>query len=290
MDKHLIFYVMFFPTAIFFFWGMALHMSVYLEGRIEGAEHATKGEKLKILMGRGWRAFWNRPGWYIRVLISDVIFHRKLFGQSFFRWLAHTLLVFGFVATFIVDMIKGFTTGYLVELSKDIPFFSFAREFETGSIRPFLDFFLEFFSFLILVGCVLAIIRRFLLRPDQLRTEEEDITTLFFILFLELSGFFIEGYRIAHHEVVEAHRYMANFTPASANNWISFGGYFLSLFLKNVKINAEFLWYFHVVPCLIWFIYIPHSKLLHIFTSSVTVIADRQKQSTPLSNFIKRRN
>ncbi len=277
MDKHLIFYIMFFPTVTFFIWGMGLHISTYLEGTIKGAENATKGDKLKIFIRRGWRGFWTRPGWYIKILITEVIFHRKLFSQSFFRWLAHTLLVFGFVATFVVDMMKGFITGYLVELNKDLSFLLLAHEFETGSLRPFLDFSLEFFSFLILVGCIMAIVRRFILRPGQLRTEEEDITTLFFILFLELSGFLIEGYRIAHPEVVQAHVYMANFTPASANNWVSFGGYFLSLFLRDIKIGADFLWYFHVVPSLIWFIYIPHSKLLHIFTSSMTVISDRQK-------------
>jgi len=269
---------MFFPTVIFFVWGMGLHVSIWLEGSLEGREKATKWEKFKIYIRRGWRGFWTRPGWYVKTLITEVIFHRKLFGQSFYRWLAHTLLVFGFVAAFVVDMIKGFTTGYLVELSKEFPFLSFSHEFETGAIRSSLDFFLEFFTFLILVGCVMAIVRRFILRPDQLRTEEEDITSLLFILFLELSGFFIEGYRIAHHEVVEARVYLANFTPASANNWISFGGYFLSQFLRNIKINADFLWYFHVVPSLIWFIYIPHSKLLHIFTSSITVIADRRKE------------
>jgi nitrate reductase gamma subunit len=272
MDKHLIFYIMFFPTVIFFFWGMGLHVSMWLEGTLEGAEKATKWEKLKIYVRRGWVGFYARPGWYVKILITEVIFHRKLFAKSFYRWLAHTLLVFGFVATFAVDMIKGFTTGYLVEFGV-----SFAHVFEIGAIRPLLDFSLEFFSFLILVGCVMAIVRRFVIRPDQLRTEEEDVTTLLFILFLELSGFFIEGYRIAHHEVVEAHVYLANFTPASANNWISFGGYFLSQFLRDVKINADFLWYFHVVPSLIWFIYIPHSKLLHIFTSSMTVVADRNK-------------
>lgn len=277
MDKHLIFYLMFFPTVIFFVWGMGLHISTWLEGTVEGAEDATKWEKFKIFLRRGWRGFWFRPGWYIRILITEVIFHRKLFGQSFYRWLAHTLLVFGFVATVVVDMIKGFTTGYLVEFSKDFAFLSFAHDFETGSIRPFLDFFLEFFSFLILVGCLMAIVRRFILRPDQLQTEEEDITSLLFILFLELSGFFIEGYRIAHPEVIKAHNYLANFTPASANNWISFGGYFLSQFLREMKLNADFLWYFHVVPSLIFFIYIPHSKLLHIFTSSMTVISDRQR-------------
>jgi nitrate reductase gamma subunit len=273
MDKHLIFYIMFFPAVIFFIWGMGLHVNVWLEGRLKGAENATKWEKFKIYIRRGWKGFWSRPGWYIKTLITEVIFHRKLYGQSFYRWLAHTLLVFGFVATFAVDMIKGFTTGYLVAFGV-----SFAHEFETGSIRPFLDFFLEFFSFLILVGCVLAMVRRFVIRPDQLRTEEEDVTSLLFILFLELSGFFIEGYRIAHHEVVEAHVYLANFTPASANNWISFGGYFLSQFLRDIKINADFLWYFHVIPSLIWIVYIPHSKLLHIFTSSMTVIADRKKE------------
>jgi len=277
MDKHSIFYAMFILSMALFLWGMWFRISLYLQGTLKGAEDANPREKLKILLRRGWRGFWAKPGWYIKVLIGDVIFHKKLFGQSFYRWLAHTLLVFGFIATFIVDMIKGFTTGYLVEWSHTIPALSFAHAFETGSIRPFLDFLLEFFSFLILVGCVLAIIRRFILRPTQLRTEEEDITTLIFILFLELSGFFIEGYRIAHPEVVTSRVYLANFTPASANNWLSFGGYFLSLFLKNVNVNAHFLWYFHVVPSLIWFIYIPHSKLLHIFTSSVTVIADRSK-------------
>jgi hypothetical protein len=276
MDKHLIFYLMFFPTFIFFLWGMGLHISTWLEGSVKGAESATKGEKLKLYIRRAWKGFWTKPGWYLKILITEVIFHRKLFGQSFYRWLAHTLLVFGFVATFVVDMIKGFTTGYLVEFSKDLSFLSFAHEFETGSIRPFLDFSLEFFSFLILAGCAMAMFRRFVLRPDQLRTEEEDITSLFFILFLELSGFFIEGYRIAHPEIVQARTYLANLTPASANNWISFGGYFLSQFLRDIKINADFLWYFHVVPSLVWFIYIPHSKLLHIFTSSITVISDRQ--------------
>src|SRR4030042_3764937 len=181
MDKHLLFYVMFFPTGIFCLWGMSLHIGIWLEGGLEGAENATKREKLKIYIGRGWGEFWARPGWYVKIFITEVIFHRKLFGQSFYRWLAHTLLVFGFVATFAVDMIKGFATGYLVELSKNFSFLSFALHFETGSIRPFLDFFLEFFSFLILIGCVMAIVRRFIMRPDQLRTEEEDIPSLLFI-------------------------------------------------------------------------------------------------------------
>lgn len=278
MDKHLIFYAMFIPSMILFFWGMWFRVSLYLRGTLKGSEETTQWGKFIILLGRGWKGFWKRPLFYLKIVITDVIFHKKLFRESFYRWFTHTLLVVGFVATFVVDMIKGFTTGYLVEWSHSIPFFSFAHVFKTGSIRPFLDFFLEFFSFLILIGCILAMIRRFFIRPDQLRTEEEDIVTLVFILYMVASGFFIEGYRIAHPEVAASRVYMADFTPASANNWISFFGYFLSLFLKNITINPHFLWYGHVIPCLVWFVYIPHSKLLHIFTSSVTVIADRANQ------------
>jgi len=278
MDKHLIFYAMFIPSMVLFFWGLWFRVSLYLRGTLKGSEETTQWGKLIILLGRGWQGFWKRPLWYLKIVITDVIFHKKLFRESFYRWLTHTLLVVGFVATFVVDMIKGFTTGYLVEWSHSIPFFSFAHAFKTGSIRPFLDFFLEFFSFLILIGCILAMIRRFFIRPDQLRTEEEDIVTLVFILYMVASGFFIEGYRIAHPEVAANRVYMADFTPASANNWISFFGYFLSLFMKNITLNPHFLWYVHVIPCLVWFVYIPHSKLLHIFTSSVTVIADRANQ------------
>ncbi len=278
MDKHTLFYAMFIPSLILFLLGMGFRISLYLQGTVKGAEHATSWQKLWVLLRRGWRGFWKRPIWYLWITITDVLFHRKLYGQSFYRWLAHSFIVFGFVATFIVDMIKGLTTGYLVEWSHSLPFLSFAHAFETGAIRPFLDFFLEFFSFLILVGCVMALIRRFILRPPQLRTEEEDITSLLFILFLELSGFFIEGYRIAHPEVVTHRVYMANFTPPSANNWLSFGGYFISIFLRGVEINPDFLWYFHVIPSLLFFIYIPHSKLLHIFTSSATVIGDRTRE------------
>lgn len=277
MEKHLIFYLMFFPTAILFIWGMSLRVNHWLEGTLERPDPLTKREKLTFLLRKGWVNFWSRPLWYIKILIFDVIFNRKLFSQSLYRWLAHTMLVFGFIATFIVDMTKGLTTGYLAELSHSVPFFSFAQVFKTGWIRPFLDFFLEFFSFLILVGCILAIIRRFIIRPNQLKTEEEDIVTLGFILYMVLSGFFIEGYRIAHPEVTANRVYMADFTPASSNNWVSFFGYFLSLFLKDITINPHFLWYAHVIPCLVWFVYIPHSKLLHIFTGSMTVISDRQK-------------
>lgn len=277
MDKHLIFYAMFIPSMVLFFWGMGFRVNLYLRGTLRGEEGLTPRGKFMFLLKESWKGFWSRPVWFTKVLITDVIFHRRLFGQSFYRWLAHTLLVFGFIATFIVDMIKGFTTGYLVEWSHALPLFSFAHAFETGRVRPFLDFFLEFFSFLILIGCVLAIVRRFFIRPVQLRTEEEDLVTLLFILYLSLSGFFIEGYRIAHPEVTLHRVYLANFTPESANNWISFFGYFLSFFLKDITLNPHFLWYAHVIPSLVWFIYIPHSKLLHIFTSSATVILDRSK-------------
>jgi len=68
-------------------------MSIYLQGSIEGAEEAGKWEKFILLFRRAWKTFWGNPFWHIKVIVIDVIFHKKLLGQSFYRWLAHTLIV-----------------------------------------------------------------------------------------------------------------------------------------------------------------------------------------------------
>jgi nitrate reductase gamma subunit len=275
MDKHLIFYVMFIPTVILFLGGMAFRMGIWLEGTLEGAPNATKWEKFRILLRRGWRRFRERPEWYIKVLIADVIFHRKLFGQSFFRWLAHTLIVFGFIVVLAVHAIKIIVN---FGLSRNLTLFSFVDTFTRGSFCHLLEFLLSIFGFIILIGCLLAIIRRFLIRPDQLITEEEDIVSLIFILILGVTGFLIQAIFIASPDVVAVHDYMGEPTSNWINYWMGIESIFLNEIMENLPVRSDTLWYLHIVPSLIWFIYIPHSKLLHIFTSSVTVFADRQKE------------
>ena len=48
MEKHLIFYAMFVPSLLLFFWGMWLRVSLYLQGKVEGSKQGTPWEKIKL--------------------------------------------------------------------------------------------------------------------------------------------------------------------------------------------------------------------------------------------------
>jgi len=93
MEKTIITCSFFILTVFIFLWGLWFRMSIYLQGSIEGAEEAGKWEKFILLFRRAWKTFWGNPFWHIKVIVIDVIFHKKLLGQSFYRWLAHTLIV-----------------------------------------------------------------------------------------------------------------------------------------------------------------------------------------------------
>jgi len=280
MEKTIITYSLFILTVLIFFWGLWFRMSMYLQGSIEGAESASKREKFTILWRRAWKTFWGNPFWYLKIIVTDVIFHKKLFGQSLYRWLAHTLIVWGIIVIVSVHVIKLISTFCLAGLSREIALFSFAHAFETGTFCHFLEFLMSAFGIITLIGCLMSFIRRFFVRPDQLLTEEEDIISIFFILFLVISGFIAQGLLIAMPDIVSAHDYMGGFTENWVNYWMGAETGFLNKFniIEALQSKSEVLWYAHIIPGLIWFIYLPHSKLLHIFTSSVTVVVNKIKE------------
>jgi len=280
MEKTLITYSFFILTVLIFFWGLWFRMSMYLLGSVEGAEDAGKWKTFTILWGRVWRSFWSKPLWYSKAIAIDVIFHKKLFGQSFYRWLAHTLIVWGIIVVVAVHIIKLLSTFCLAGLNREIPLFSFAHAFETGTFCHFLEFLISAFGIITLIGCLMSIVRRFFLRPDQLLTEEEDIISLFFILFLVISGFIAQGLLIAIPDVVSAHDYMGGFTENWVNYWMGATTGFLNkiTLMETLQSRPEVFWYVHIIPGLIWFVYLPHSKLLHIFTSAATVVANKIKE------------
>ncbi|MFO8165496.1 MAG: respiratory nitrate reductase subunit gamma [Thermodesulfobacteriota bacterium] len=280
MEKTIITYSFIILTVLIFLWGLYFRMSIYLQGSIAGAEGAGTWKKFRVLWGRTWKNFWKHPLWYTKVLAIDVLFHKKLLDQSFYRWLAHTLIVWGIIIIIAVHIIKLLSEFCLAGMDREITFFSFAYLFETGTFCHFLEFLLSAFGLITLVGCILAIVRRFFLRPNQLLTEEEDIISIFFIFFLVLSGFVTQGLLIAAPDIVSAHYYMGGFSDNWVNYWMAVQSSLLAnnAFIKTIHSRPELFWYIHIIPGLLWFIYLPHSKLLHIFTSSVTVIANKVKE------------
>ena len=122
-----------------------------------------------------------------------------------------------------------------------------------------------------LLGVILALIRRYIQRPQRLTNTAEDALILGLIFVVVLSGFILEGFRIC---AVASHTELAQ--PGWAR-W-SFLGYALSLAFDNLApatqlVWYQWLWWGHMVFTMGVIIYISlaFSKLTHIIVAPLNV-------------------
>ncbi len=147
-----------------------------------------------------------------------------------------------------------------------------AFQFYTGvhfNGKPYLimSFIFDLFGLFALIGVLMAIDRRYIKKPDRLGykgkmdNRPEDAIVLSLILGIMVTGFLIEGLRIA------------SFNYPTFEMW-SFVGYLTALTFQGVNVETlkalhKFMWWFHTFIALSFIAYIPYSRLLHIVTSPV---------------------
>jgi Fe-S oxidoreductase/nitrate reductase gamma subunit len=147
-----------------------------------------------------------------------------------------------------------------------------AFQFYTGvhfNGKPYLimSFIFDLFGLFALIGVIMAIDRRYIKKPDRLGykgkmdNRPEDAIVLSLILGIMVTGFLIEGLRIA------------SFNYPTFEMW-SFVGYLTALTFQGVNVETlkslhKFMWWFHTFIALGFIAYIPYSRLLHIVTSPV---------------------
>ena len=147
-----------------------------------------------------------------------------------------------------------------------------AFQFYTGihfNGKPYLimSFIFDLFGLFALIGVTMAIDRRYITKPDRLGykgkmdNRPEDAIVLSLILGIMVTGFLIEGLRIA------------SFNYPTFEMW-SFVGYLTALTFQGVNVETlkalhKFMWWFHTFIALSFIAYIPYSRLLHIVTSPV---------------------
>jgi len=124
------------------------------------------------------------------------------------------------------------------------------------------------FGILAIVGVILAIIRRYWQKPERLDNKWEDLVALLLILVIIVTGFIIEGLRIAATELQVA----PDWAPWSP------GGYVLALAFSGSSQGALLswhvgMWWFHVFLSLGAIIYVSlfNSRLFHIIWDPVNV-------------------
>ncbi|MGD9228777.1 MAG: hypothetical protein PVF26_19890, partial [Desulfobacterales bacterium] len=115
----------------------------------------------------------------------DVLFQRRVFKESIVRWLAHMLIFYGFMLLLLMHALESVVSEAL-----------FSDYYST--LNPFF-FLRDFFGAMVLTGVILAAIRRYLSKPQRLRSGGMDHYAIMIVAVIMLSGIALEGLKIASH-------------------------------------------------------------------------------------------
>jgi nitrate reductase gamma subunit len=195
----------------------------------------------------------------VRVLFLDILFQRQSLRMGFGRWLTHLSLSLGFMELFFVGSVGLFLADLgLLSLTKDTPWFAFIN---------------DFFGLALPLGVVFAIWRRFVVKMPQLTSDFFDRLLMTLLALVILTGFFVEGARLAK-EVV----------PWSSAKY-SFVGVWVAGLWPSAQVAAGWyapLWWGHAAMSLAFVVCLPFTKLFHMIASPLSLLLnDQEARSEP---------
>jgi Fe-S oxidoreductase/nitrate reductase gamma subunit len=216
------------------------------------------GFSRRYLAWRRGRAYGpiERVGERLRQALAVAFLHRRLIRPGYvYAGVMHLFIFWGFIFLFIGTLI--------VLLEADIvrPFFN--ASFYQGTFYVIYKLVINFFGLLFIVGLLMAIYRRYIQHlPKFRRNLSDDGVVLGILLFLGLTGFVLEALRLS-----------ATRDPNAAIHWVA---YPLTLALAGVDASIlqgahTVTWWSHMLANTALLVYIPASKLAHMFTGPTNV-------------------
>lgn len=231
--------------------GTFYNVMLWMEGRVsEGEAEAPRSRKLVLSTKKLLKAVFSRDfGRQLSVLLLDSVLLRKLWKTSKTRWFLHSAILIGFIGIFALDVV----VTIALEVLHSEPFID-----PDGWGKLWVrDFGFDFFGLMILIGLIGAAGRRFLIRPKQLVTGQEDIVAVLLLLLVVIGGFVQEGLGMK-----------IGLPSHSSDDIYSFVGAAFAAVLPSVSMETYAqLWLMHAVASLALIAYIPFSKLFHLFAA-----------------------
>ncbi len=189
----------------------------------------------------------------IGYFISNGIFHKSILRESF-----PGIMHFFCSGDFCFSC---FGTATIV-IQDDFLELLFKIKYLVGNFYLIFSFILEIAGLMAIVGILLALWRRYVVKPKRLDSKPEDAIILLWILVVLITGFLVEGARIAA-------------TRPEYEVWSFVGWAIAGIFTgsqEGLKVVHRVLWYLHMLLSFGLIVYIVYSKLLHIITSSLNMM------------------
>jgi heterodisulfide reductase subunit C/nitrate reductase gamma subunit len=121
----------------------------------------------------------------LHALLLDVLFQRRTLKEDLLRWVAHMSIFYGFMLLLLMHALESVVSEAI-----------FSDYYST--VNPFF-FLRDFFGAMVLAGVILAAFRRYVSKPQRLKTSRMDHYAIAIVAVIMLSGIALEGLKIASY-------------------------------------------------------------------------------------------
>ncbi len=222
-------------------WGIYRRIDSWRRGKEDGERFSDWGKRFRILLRE--------------------VFLQKQVRNSTYPAVFHSLIFYSFLVLFATTLV------IMVQYDADHLFGLNLNVFE-GFIYVFFSVASELAGMLILVGIAMAAYRRYVIKPATLRTGREDSLILWLIAGVVVTGYLVEGLRIA-----------ANGDPWKALSPV--GAWTAALF-QGAGADAQktlhaSLWWLHTILVMSWLAAIPYTKFFHLLSMPTNAFFSKLK-------------
>jgi Fe-S oxidoreductase/nitrate reductase gamma subunit len=194
------------------------------------------------------------------VLLREV-FWQKQVRNSTYPAILHCLVFYSFIVLVITTLVVmlEYDAGHL--LGRDLGIFK-------GYLYVLLTVASELAGILILIGIAMAAYRRYVIKPETLPNTLEDGLVLLLIAGMIVTGYLVEGLRIA----------------VNGDSWamLSPVGWGVSTLFAGISEDTggslhAFLWWIHTILAMSWIAMIPYTKFVHLLSLPTNVFFSKLK-------------
>lgn len=207
---------------------------------------------------------WDQLGNRFLSMVTHVFGQRRIVRESY-PGLMHLGIFWGFVIAIIG------TTVVALHADFNLPLFY-------GNFYLVLSLLLDLGGLTAIIGIVMAIVRRYILKPVRLDNKPDDIFSLILVLVILVTGFLLEGLRIAGTGDP-----WAGWSPVGLAVSLLFAGLSSDSIIKIFQA----LWWGHAALAFVFIAYLPYGKLFHIIVGPINQFLRnlKPKSNLPLIDF-----
>lgn len=192
----------------------------------------------------------DRPAERIRLLLAQALTQKRT-GSDGYVGVFHRLIFYGFLVLIAATTVVAFDADLGMHIMRG-RFYLY-----------FQSFVVDVFGALVLLGILMAAGRRWLARSRKLVYSQEAAGILAALFVIIVSGFLLEGWRIAVTEDPWA-------------SWSPIGNLTAVLSRQVMSVAAmqsahAVLWWFHLVLCFAFLAWLPYTKMLHALTGPLNI-------------------